>query len=159
MTGTDNYAGLAKAVDFTIAKRPVAVAVVGHTATYVYDSTEKGVAGYDATTEDALYDIAADTAFRGGIIDAALPSVARTDVGVTMMGLMAADFTNNNENFDVTYAVTDGWVKITSTKELDELAESCDGLPVAIVSDGEGGWTHAACAYRPSGRRQRHASR
>ena len=28
------------------------------------------------------------------------------------MGLTAADFTNNNVNFVVTYAVTDGWVKI-----------------------------------------------
>ena len=140
VAGTDNYAGLSQSVDFTIAKRQVEVAVVGHTATYVYDSAEKSVAGYDATTEDALYDIAADTTFRGGIIDATLPSVARTEVGVTTMGLTAADFANSNANFDVAYAVTDGWVEITSTKELDELAESFDGLPVAIAPDSEGGW-------------------
>ena len=125
---------------FTITKRSVTVAVVGHTATYVYDSTEKSIAGYDATTEDSLYDIAADTAFRGGIIDAALPSVARTDVGVTMMRLTVADFANNNANFDVTYVVTDGWIKITSTKELDELVESFGGLPVSIAPDSEDGW-------------------
>lgn len=90
----------------TVTKRPVTVTVVGESATYTYDSEEKTVAGYDISTEDELYDIAADTVFGG------TQSVSRTDAGKTEMGLSAADFTNDNDCFDVTYAVTDGWVKI-----------------------------------------------
>ena len=89
-----------------VTKRPVTVTVVGESATYTYDSEEKTVAGYDISTEDELYDIAADTVFGG------TQSVSRTDAGKTEMGLSAADFTNDNDCFDVTYAVTDGWVKI-----------------------------------------------
>ena len=107
-----NYEDFIHAAKVTITNRPVTVTVVGHSATYDYDTTEKGVAGYDIATEDTLYDIAADTAFRGGVIDAALPVVNRTDVGTTAMGLTVADFANNNANFLVTYEVTDGWVKI-----------------------------------------------
>ncbi|MBR3922260.1 MAG: hypothetical protein IKJ45_04050, partial [Kiritimatiellae bacterium] len=87
-----------------VTKRPVTVTVVGESATYTYDSEEKTVAGYDISTEDELYDIAADTVFGG------TQSVSRTDAGKTEMGLSAADFTNDNDCFDVTYAVTDGWV-------------------------------------------------
>lgn len=107
-----NYVDFIHTAKVTITNRPVTVTVVGHTATYGYDTTEKGVAGYDIATADALYDIAADTAFRGGVIDAALPAAVRTDVGTTAMGLTAADFANNNANFLVTYLVTDGWVKV-----------------------------------------------
>ena len=107
-----NYEDFIHAAKVTITNRPVTVTVIGHTATYDYDTTEKSVAGYEATTEDGLYDIAADTLFRGGIIDAALPSVSRTDVGTTAMGLAASDFANNDANFLVTYLVTDGWVTV-----------------------------------------------
>ena len=107
-----NYNDFIHAAKVTITNRPVTVTVVGHTATYDYDTTEKGVAGYDIATEDTLYDIAADAAFRGGVIDAALPVVNRIDVGTTAMGLTVADFANNNANFLVTYDVTDGWVKV-----------------------------------------------
>ena len=95
----------------TVTKRPVTVTVTGHTATHTYDGTEKSVTGYEIITDDGLYDIAANTVF-GGRGATALPSVARTDAGTSQMGLAAADFTNNNDCFDVTYAVTDGWVKI-----------------------------------------------
>lgn len=102
-----------------VTKRPVTVTVTGHTATYTYDGAEKTVTGCEATTEDTLYDITADTLFGGGVGHAALPgsvfdgcSAARSDAGKTDMGLTAGDFANNNDCFEVTYAVTDGWVKI-----------------------------------------------
>ena len=116
-----NYEDFIHAAKVTITSRPVTVTVVGHTATYDYDTTEKGVAGCEVTTEDGLYDITADTLFRGGGHGVtALPggvvfdgvTAARTDVGTTAMGLTVADFANNNANFLVTYEVTDGWVKI-----------------------------------------------
>jgi len=115
-----NYEDFMHAAKVTITNRPVTVTVTGHTATYDYDTTEKTVAGCEATTTDELYDIEADTVFNGGHGVTALPgavvfgnvSASRTDVGTTAMGLTAADFANGNPNFLVTYAVTDGWVKI-----------------------------------------------
>ena len=64
-----------------VTKRPVTVTVTGHTATYTYDGEEKAVTGYDAATADALYDIAADTAFSG------VATTNRTDAGRSNMGL------------------------------------------------------------------------
>ena len=102
-----NYEDFVHAAKVTIAKRPVTVAVAGHTATYAYDTTEKSVSGYDAATEDALYDIAADTVFSG------TAAASRTDAGTTAMGLTLGDFANTNANFFVTYEVTDGWLRVT----------------------------------------------
>ena len=103
-----NYEDFVNAAKLSITKRPVTVAVAGHTATFAYDTTEKTVSGYDIVTEDALYDIAANSVFSGAAL------AVRTDVGTTAMGLSAANFANKNENFEVMYAVTDGWLKIES---------------------------------------------
>ena len=102
-----NYEDFVHAAKVTIAKRPVTVAVAGHTATYAYDTTEKSVSGYDAATEDALYDIAADTVFSG------TAAASRSDAGTTTMGLTPGDFANSSANFHVTYEVTDGWLRVT----------------------------------------------
>ena len=101
-----NYEDFVHAAKLSITKRPVTVSVAGHTATCAYDTTEKTVSGYDIATEDALYDIAANTVFGGAAL------AACTDVGMTAMGLSVANFANKNENFEVMYAVTDGWLKI-----------------------------------------------
>lgn len=101
-----SYAPFSSYTSVTITERPVTVNIAGHTVTNIYDTTEKTVSGYDATTEDGVYDIAANTIFSG------TATAARTDVGTTAMGLTAADFSNNNANFLVTYLVTDGWVKV-----------------------------------------------
>ena len=110
--------------------------MTGHTATYVYDGTEKVVDGFDMSTEDELYDVMGKT-YYGGLYDIA----RRTEVGTTYMGLAASQFANGDLNFAVTYEVENGWVEITSTKEMDELVDAFDGLPVAVVPDGSGGWT------------------
>ena len=102
-----NYEDFVHAAKVTIAKRPVTVAVAGHTATYAYDTTEKSVSGYDAATEDALYDIAADTVFSG------TAAASRSDAGTTTMGLTPGGFANTNANFLVTYEVADGWLRVT----------------------------------------------
>ena len=102
-----NYEDFVHQAKVTIAKRPVTVAVAGHTATYAYDTTEKSVSGYDAATEDALYDIAADTVFSG------TAAASRTDAGTTAMGLTPGGFANSSANFHVTYEVTDGWLRVT----------------------------------------------
>ena len=76
-----NYNEFVHAAKLSITKRLVTVSVAGLTATFAYDTTEKTVSGYDVATEDALYDIAANTVFSG----AALAS--RTDVGMSAMGI------------------------------------------------------------------------
>ena len=143
----------------TVTKRPVTVTVSGHTATHTYDGTEKTVTGYEITTADTLYDIAADTAFGG------VATTNRTDVGKSDMGLVAANFTNNNDCFEVTYAVTDGWVKIEpldiaavgdnfvitlganpkyngTVQTIPVASVTCGGLPVTYTLAG-GNATHA----------------
>ena len=90
----------------TITPRPVTVTVTGKTATFTYDKTEKFVEGYDIVSGDALYDVSAGTVFSG------TAKAVRTVVGTTAMNLASAQFSNVNGNFTVTYAVTDGWIKI-----------------------------------------------
>ena len=142
-----------------VTKRPVTVTVTGHTAAYTYDGEEKTVTGYEITTEDTLYDIAANTAFSG------VSETTRTDAGKSDMGLTAADFTNIDDCFDVTYAVTDGWVKIDpldiaaagdefaivlganpkyngTVQTIPVTSVTCGGLPVTYTLAGENA-THA----------------
>ena len=108
VAGTDNYAGLSQSVDFTIEKRSVVVTVTGETATYEYDGTEKRAERFDLSTEDELYDLSAKTYF-GAVSWAA----TRTDAGTSYMGLLSSQFANNDANFDVTYVVSNGWLRIT----------------------------------------------
>ncbi|MBR1835658.1 MAG: hypothetical protein IJ783_00055 [Kiritimatiellae bacterium] len=89
-----------------VTPRPVEVRVTGATASHVYDGAEKTVSGYEIATDDALYDITADTAFSGAA------SVSATDAGSYPMGLSPADFENANRCFDVTYRVADGRLDI-----------------------------------------------
>ena len=138
-----NFTVAYTAMTVTITARPVTVNVTGQTGTFTYDKTEKTVSGYEATTADALYNIAADTLFRGGIIDAALPSVTRTSVGTTQMGLAVADFANGNANFAVTYLVTDGWITINKA-----------GLNPADVFGGDPGETPLVCEKTYNGAQQ-----
>ena len=105
---TANYTVAAYPGVLTVTKRPVTVTVVGHVATNTYDAVEHTVSGYEIATEDELYDIAAKTSFGG------TDEVRRTDVGKSEMGLKPLDFTNSDDNFEVTYAVTDGWVSVVS---------------------------------------------
>ena len=99
----------------------VKVRITGNTGTAVYDGTEKVVSGFDLSTEDELYDVMGKT-YYGGLYDIA----RRTEVGTTYMGLAASQFANGDLNFAVTYEVENGWVEITSTKEMDELVDAFD---------------------------------
>ena len=103
---TDNYTVTPYPGLLTVTKRPVTVTVEGETVSATYDGEEHTASGYDIATEDELYDIAAKTSFGG------TDEVTRTDAGKSQMGLKPSDFTNSDEYFDVTYAVTDGWVSV-----------------------------------------------
>ena len=88
-----------------VTKRPVTVRVAGHRTEATFDGAEHAAEGYDIETDDALYDLA-DVSFSG------MARVARTNAGTTGMGLSAGQFSNNDGDFAVTFAVTDGGVTV-----------------------------------------------
>ena len=92
------------------AETEVTVTITGHTGSHTYDGNEKTVTGYDVSISapDGVNYTAADFSFSG------TAKAAGTNVGTYPMGLKASDFANTNGNFEnVTFNVTDGWLKIT----------------------------------------------
>ncbi len=90
----------------TIAKKAVTVTITGNTDSKVFNGAEQKVEGYEVSISDTLY-TEADFTFSG-------EAVAKgTNVGSYPMGLAESQFTNNNDNFDVTFSVTDGQLTIT----------------------------------------------
>ena len=84
----------------------VTVTITGHKDSKQYSGEEQKVEGYDVEISDPLY-TESDFTFSG-------EAVAKgTDVDTYPMGLAEDQFTNNNDNFDVTFAVTDGQLLIT----------------------------------------------
>ncbi len=91
----------------TINKANVEVIVTGHTAIKEYDNIARTVSGYEKYATSPLYDIT-NVGFTG---DA---TATRTVVGITNMGLAANQFTNSDNNFNVTFNVNDGWLEIVA---------------------------------------------
>ncbi len=95
----------------TIGKKTIKVSVTGNTASYVYNGSEQSVTGYTWVSDEAegekLY-TDTDFGFTGN------DTIAKTDVSTTNMGLTKDDFSNANDNFDVTFeVVSDGKLTIT----------------------------------------------
>ena len=88
-----------------VKKRDVTVEIAGHHNSSLFDGTEHSVSGYDVNISDALY-LESYFTFNG------TAEAARTAVGTTNMGLEANQFNNTNDNFNVTFDVTDGFQKI-----------------------------------------------
>ena len=85
------------------------VTIVGHNSTVDYDGESHTVTGYDVTAIEVggeattLYTVN-DFTYTGD------STATRTDAGTTAMGLVEADFTNDNTNFEhVTFSITDGY--------------------------------------------------
>ncbi len=140
-----------------VTKRPVTVRVAGHRTDAVYDGAEHVADGYDIETSDAIYALSA-VSFSG------TAHAARTDAGSTGMGLAAAQFSNGNADFDVSFAVADGGVTISpadisgngafevtlgenplyngTVQTIEVRSVTWNGLPVAHLLAGERA-THA----------------
>ena len=89
----------------------VIVTITGRTDEMPYDGKEHSVFGYDVTVSNALYNPKEDMQFNGTDVDM---TAKGTDAGTYPMKLTAEDFTNKSNNFtNVTFVVTDGYVKIT----------------------------------------------
>ena len=89
----------------------IKVTITGRKDTQTYDGKEHSVFGYDVTPSNALYNPKEDMQFNGTDVD----MIAKgTDAGTYTIGLTAEHFTNKSNNFtNVTFVVTDGYVKIT----------------------------------------------
>ena len=82
------------------------VTITGNKVTETYDGNEKTVTGYDVSIDNELY-TENDFTFTG------TAEAKGTNAGTYPMGLTADQFANTNGNFtNVTFNVTDGWLKI-----------------------------------------------
>ena len=90
----------------TITPLAVTVTINGNHNGYEFDNQEHSVSGYEVEISDPLY-TEADFTFSG------TAEAKRTETGTTYMGLKAGQFKNDNDNFTVTFNVTDGFMNIT----------------------------------------------
>ncbi|MFR5794264.1 MAG: MBG domain-containing protein [Christensenellales bacterium] len=108
-----------KAINGTLKITPVTdkvvVTITGHNDTVTYNGSEQSVEGYDVSISapEGVSYTAADFSFSG------TAKAAGTNVGTYPMGLNADQFANTNGNFEnVTFNVTDGWLKIDPLSEV-----------------------------------------
>ena len=96
----------------TVTPLAVAVAITGNHDSLTYNATEQTVTGYTASANSTLYQVdgaTPDFQLKPG----QTASASRTDFGTTMMGLTSTMFQNNNNNFDVTFSISeDGYLAI-----------------------------------------------
>ena len=140
---SDNFVNVSFVVeDGTLTIKPidVTVTITEHSDETVYDGTEHTVTGYDVSISNPLY-TEADFTFSG------TASVSGTNAGSYDMELTAEDFSNNNDNFSVTFAIVDGKltvkpidVTVTITGHSDELEydgeeHTVSGYDVSVDSE------------------------
>lgn len=95
-----------KGATYTLAlKMNVTVTITGRNATATYDGASHSASGYTVSISSSSYH-ESDFSFSG------TSTVSRTSAGTSNMGLSATKFTNNNSAYNVTFNVTDGYVKI-----------------------------------------------
>ena len=121
----------------------IKVTITGHKDTQTYDGKEHFVFGFDAEPSNALYNPKEDMQFNGTDVD----MIAKgTDAGQYNIGLTAEHFTNKSNNFtNVTFVVTDGYVKITPravTLTSETASKTYDGtaLEKPVVTVGGDGF-------------------
>ena len=107
-TKADNYT-ITKAegtLTVTAAETEVVVTITGKTDTVKYDGGKHSVEGYTVSINNSLYK-ETDFTFNGS------KKAEGTNAGTYPMDLTADQFANTNGNFtNVTFNVTDGWLKI-----------------------------------------------
>lgn len=121
----------------------IKVTITGHKDTQTYDGKEHSVFGFDAEPSNALYNPKEDMQFNGTDVDM---TAKGTDAGQYDIGLTAEHFTNKSNNFtNVTFVVTDGYVKITPravTLTSETASKTYDGtaLEKPVVTVGGDGF-------------------
>lgn len=95
----------------SIDKCKVTVTITGNSDTVGYDGEEQSIEGYKFESSNELY-TEDDVAFSGEAV------AAGTNAGSYEMGLSEDDFANTNDNFDVTFEVTEDGVLTIEPKEV-----------------------------------------
>lgn len=103
----------------------VTVYVVGRKGVYTYNGQEQVLSGYEIFVDNLRYPVD-DISFSGDSV------VKGTKVGVYGMGLDASNFKNNNLKFDVTFKVTDGFLRIASPFVVAKYNDAGDTLHVVV---------------------------
>ena len=104
---TDNYTVTYVPGKLTITKLAVTVTITGSRESKPYNGEEQKTEGYEVEISDPVY---TEADFTGPD-----EAVAKgKNVGAYEMGLKEEQFTNINDNFDVTFSVMDGELKITA---------------------------------------------
>ncbi|MCR4964304.1 MAG: hypothetical protein K6A41_01455 [Bacteroidales bacterium] len=96
----------------TINKAAATVAITGNNATKTYNGSEQSVTGYNIVIPDNVTLTADDITYTG----TTTPTAKGTNAGTYAMGLTAANFSNGNGNYDVTFEVTDGSLTISKAE-------------------------------------------
>ena len=112
----------------TINPLHVLVDITGHVDTITYDAQAHSVYGYEWNASDSLYNTADYFSYEGDSV------ATGTDVNTYMMGLKKDQFKNTNNNFDVEFSVTDGWLTI---KPLDVLVNITGHVDTVIYNGSE----------------------
>ncbi len=102
-----NYTVKTEGGTFTITPADLKVAVTGNTDTKTYNGSEQSVSGYTISIPEG------STLTEAEIKGPAQAAAKGTDAGTYAMGLTADAFSTENRNYNVTFTVTDGWLKIT----------------------------------------------
>ncbi|MBR6391970.1 MAG: Ig-like domain-containing protein, partial [Eubacterium sp.] len=124
-TPVGNYTVTAANGTLEIIQATVAVTISGHYNTSVFDGGEHSISGYDFASTNPLYTESYFT-FSGNAL------AKRTDFGKTNMGLLDSQFLNTNNNFSVTFIVTDGYQQIIAKQINDSFDVTLD----STVYDG-----------------------
>ena len=129
--GTDvdkNYTITKTEGTLKVTKASANVTIVGRSGTYAYNGEEQVVSGYDVIIDNPIYEVS-DYAFSGDSV------IKKTKSGAYTMGLSKELFKNKNENFDVTFNVTDGSLMITPPEIVVAYNDDGDTLHVVIGDD------------------------
>ena len=112
----------------TIDKLPVTVTITGHNKSVTYTGSTQLVKGYDAAISSNLY-TENDFNYTG------IATAAGILVGHYPMNLDPAKFVNNNNNFEVTFDVTDGWLEITNRTDKYEITVEANSKTVTYTGE------------------------
>ena len=114
-TGTNGCGNVTETVTIEVDRATVTIQIVGNTDTKEYNCSEQQVNGYDLTIPTGVNILASE------ISCSDLAEAKGTNVGGGSnpdgsypMGLVPSFFSCTNENYTVSFEVTDGWLNITT---------------------------------------------
>ncbi len=114
IAGKGNYSYFLQTPKYTIKQAEVDVGITGESKQVAYDSEEHSVSNYATSITGEGASLYNENKF--ALKDGATAFAKGTNVGTYEMGLTADSFVNNDDNFKVTFKVTDGVLAINQAK-------------------------------------------